>query len=124
MVEGKVFSTKSKHQNHATQWQKCVYCAQSPKKLRLLPESKLVLFGGQTLTLRKMVGRKAFLAKPKHQNLVSKWEEYIYSAQSWKEWRLSQKSMFVPFYGWTWILRNMVEIKAFVAEPNHQNCLS
>ena len=71
-----------------------------------------------------MVERKDFLANPKYQYHVSQWKEYVYSAQSWKEWRLSQKSMFVPFYGWTLILRNMVEIKAFVAEPNHQNYLS
>ena len=38
-------------------------------------------FDGCTLVLQKMVKRKAFHAKPKHQYHVSQWGEYDLSAQ-------------------------------------------
>ena len=33
----------------------------------------------------KMVGREAFLTKPKHQCHLSQWEEWVYDSQSWKK---------------------------------------
>ena len=45
--------------------------------MRLSWESKFVPFDGWTLILRKMAKRKAFLAKPKHQNCVSQWKEHV-----------------------------------------------
>ena len=63
----------------------------------------------------------AFLAKPKRQDLVSNWGEYVYSAKSQKERWLSYESKFVPFDGSTLILRKIIEIKAFLAKPKHRN---
>ena len=45
----------------------------------------VVLFNGQTLILRKMVGRKAFHVKPKQQYHVPQWGKCVYGAQSQNE---------------------------------------
>ena len=47
-----------------------------------------------------------------------------FSAKSQKEHRLSWECKFIPFNGWTLILKKMVEIKAFLPKPKHQNCVS
>ena len=41
-----------------------------------------------------------------------------YCAQSQKECRLSWESKFVPFDGWTLILRKITKMKAFLANPS------
>ena len=58
---------------------------QSQKDWRLLQESKFVSFKGQALILKKMVERKAILAKPKHQYHVSQRKKTCFNAQSQKE---------------------------------------
>ena len=68
--------------------------------------------------------RKAFLLKPKHQYLVSQWEEHDCAAQSQKEWILIWESKLVLFDGWTLIKRKMVDEKAFLAKPQQQYHLS
>ena len=71
-----------------------------------------------------MVEKKVFLAKPKHENHASKQQKCVYSAQPWTEWRLSWESKFVPFYWWILFIREVVEIKAVHAKPNHENNVS
>ena len=82
----------------------------------IITRVQVVQFEGQTLILRKMVERKTFLAKPKPQNCVSKKGEHVYIAQSRNEWRLSRESKHIPFDRRTFILRKMVEKKAFLAK--------
>ena len=48
------------------------------KKYKLLQVPMLVPFDGQTLILRKIMQRKAFLEKPRHQYHVSKWIGLVY----------------------------------------------
>ena len=50
--------------------------------MRLLWESMFVLFDGWALTLRKMVGRNAFLANQKHEYHVSQRDEHDCSAHN------------------------------------------
>ena len=74
--------------------------------MRLLQESLFSLIDGQTLILQKMVGRKAFLRKSKHQCHLSLWREWVYGTQSWKETRLVWESMFISNEKWNLILKN------------------
>ena len=67
MVERDVFLMKPKHQYHESQRGECVYHAQSRKERRLLCESMFNTIEIRTSIL-KLVIRKAFLMKPKHQN--------------------------------------------------------
>ena len=67
----KNFSYKTKDQNHVSQWKECFYYAQSPKEWRLLRELEFMQFEGWTLIQTK-TEKKAFLAKPRNQNCVSK----------------------------------------------------
>ena len=71
-----------------------------------------------------MVEKKAFLAKPKHQNCANQWEKNVYYAQSTKEQRLLQESKFVQFERWTLILRKKVERKVLLTKRKHQNHVS
>ena len=71
MMERKAFLRKPKHNKHVSQWKEHVYTAQSQEEWSLSWKSKFVLFDEQTLTLRKMVEIKAFLANPTHQYNVS-----------------------------------------------------
>ena len=59
----------------------------------------------------KMVEWKAFLAKEKHQNHISQWDECV-CAQSQKVRRLPLESKFIPYDGGTLVLRIMVGRKA------------
>ena len=97
MVELKAFLAKPKYQNRAYQWEECVYSAQSTKERRLLQESKFVQFERWTLILRKMVERKAFFTKRKHQNHASQWKEHVYSAQSQKRIEIMTRIQVCPF---------------------------
>ena len=66
MAERDVFLMKPKHQYHLSQWGECVYGAQSWKERRLLCESMFIPIERRTSIL-KLVIRKAFIMKPKHQ---------------------------------------------------------
>ena len=101
--------------------EKNIFIVKSQKEERLSWETKFVPFDGWILILRKMVEIKAFLPKAKHQSYVSRWKKHVYCAQSQKEFRLSWESRFIPFFGWTLILRKIMEIKAYIATPMHQN---
>ena len=50
-----------------------------------------------------MVGREAFLIKPKHQCHLSQW---VCGSQSLKDRRLLHESMFIQIDKWTLILKN------------------
>ena len=54
----------------------------------------------------KMLGRKAFCTKLKHQYCLSQWGEWVYHSQSWKERRLLRESTFIQIGNWTLILKN------------------
>ena len=69
---------------------------QSWKEKRLLCESMFVLIDRQTL-IQKMVGKKAFLLKPKHQCHLSQIGEWVYGSESRKEKRLLWQSCLLPF---------------------------
>ena len=71
MVERKTFLANPNHQYRVSQYGEHDCSAQSQKEWRLLQESKFDSFYAQTLILGKMVERKTFLAKPKHQCHVS-----------------------------------------------------
>ena len=45
-VERKAFLTKPKHENHVSQWEEHIYCAQTQKEWRLPWESEVVPFYG------------------------------------------------------------------------------
>ena len=70
MVEKKVFPMKLMHQYHLSQWEECVYGAQSWEEKRLLYESLFILIGRWT-SIIKMAKREVFLKKPKHQYHIS-----------------------------------------------------
>ena len=55
---------------HLSQWGGWIYGAKSLKEMRLLCESVLILSEGWTLIL-KIVERKVFIMKPKHQYHLS-----------------------------------------------------
>ena len=67
MVEGEVFLTKPKCQNHLSQQVECVYGAQSWIERILLCESMFLSTERRTSIL-KMAESDAFLMKTKHQN--------------------------------------------------------
>ena len=71
MVERKTFLANPKHQYHVSQCEEHDCNAQSQNERRLSRESKFDSFDAHTLIIRKMVERKPFLAKPKHQCRVS-----------------------------------------------------
>ena len=95
MVEWKGFLTKPKHQCHSSQRGEWVYGARSWKESRLLCESVFVPISKQILIL-KMVERRAFILKPKHQCHSSQWREWVCGAQFWKERGLLCDRMFPP----------------------------
>ena len=66
-------------------------------------------------------GKKTFIPKPKHQNCVSWWKEHVYLPNHKKKYRLSRESKFVTFNGWPLILRKIMEVKAVLTNPKHQN---
>ena len=70
-----------------------------------------------------MVEIEVSLSKPKHQYHLSEWGECVYGAQSWNQWRLLCKSMFIPIERQTLILK-MAEREVFLMEANHQYHLS
>ena len=80
MVGGKAFLAKPKYQSYVSQCGRHDSSAQTHKEWGLLWESKFNSFDGETLIIRKIVGRKAFFAKSKHQYRASKWGEHDYSA--------------------------------------------
>ena len=106
-IEGKVFPIKPRYKYHLSQWEECVYGAQSRKERRVLCESMFILIERRILIL-KIVEREVFPIKPKHQYHLSQWKECVYSAQSWKEKRLLSESMFISIETRTSILK-MVE---------------
>ena len=53
-----------------------------------------------------MMGREAFLMKPKHRCHLSQWWEWVYDLQSWKERRLLCLSMFIQIYKCTLVVKN------------------
>ena len=105
MVSRKASRTKPKQHCHLSQWGKCIFGTQSRIKMRLLCVSMFVPINEQTLVLRKMMARKAFLKKPMHHCHLSHWGECVYGAQSWKERRLLHASMFVTIDGQTLIAK-------------------
>ena len=66
MVKRDAFLMKPKLQYLLSQWEECVYGAQSRNKKRLLCESVFVQIDGWTLII-KMVEKEVFPMKPKHQ---------------------------------------------------------
>ena len=122
MMEWKAFLMKPKHQCHLPQWGEWVYSAQSWKERRLLSESMFVLIDKRTLSL-KMMERKVFLVKPKHQCHLSQWGKWVYGTQSWKEKRLLCEFVFIPIYQWILNLK-LMEKEAFLMKPKHQCHLS
>ena len=80
------------------------------------------LIDTRTLIL-KMVERKAFLMKPKHQCHLSKWGECVYIAQSWKEKILLSESVFIQFDKWNLILK-IDRSEVFLMKSKHQCHLS
>ena len=102
MVGIKAFLAKAKHQNHASYREECVYLLCSINKgMEITMRIQVCPIWGTTLILKKIVERKAFLTKPKHQNHVFQWEKCVFVAKSWKERWLLHKSMFTVFKGWT-----------------------
>ena len=118
MVVREVFLMKPKHQNHLSQWGKCVYDAQSWKESILLCESRFIQKERRTSNV-KMVQREVFLIKPKHQYHLFHRGKCVYDAQSWKETRLFCESMFIPIERCTSILE-MVIGKVFLIKLKHQ----
>ena len=66
MAEREVLHMKPRHQYHLSQREEWACGAQSLKERRLLHESKFIQTERWTLAL-KMVERKVFVTKPKHQ---------------------------------------------------------
>ena len=122
MVEKEAFLMKPKHQCYLSQLEQYVYGSLLLKERRLLCESVFAQINGQTLIL-KMVERKVFLMKPKHQHHLSQWGDRVYGTQFWKERRLLCESMFIPIDRQTLIVK-MVEKNAFLMKPKHQCHLS
>ena len=92
--------------------------AQLLKKRRLLFESMFILIEKWTSIL-KMVEREVFHMKPRHQYLLSQWEEWICGVQSLKERRLLFESMVIQSE-WRTLVLKMVEKEVFVTEQKHQ----
>ena len=77
MVERKAFLTKPKHQNHVSQWKEHVYNAQSQKRMMAMTWIQVYPIWWMNFDSKKDDGKKAFLAKPKHQNHVSQWKKHV-----------------------------------------------
>ena len=70
-------------------------------------------------SILKLVIRKVFIMKPKHQYLQSQRGERVYDAHSWNETRLLYESMFIPIERRTSILK-LVTREVFLLKPKHQ----
>ena len=81
MVERKAFLMKPKQHCHSSQLGEWVYGAQSWKERTLLCEHRSVPIERQT-SIPKMVERKIFLMKPKHQYHLSHRVKCVYDAES------------------------------------------
>ena len=72
----------------------------------------------------KMVERKDFFAKPKHQT-VHPTENNMFIVPNLKKSGDCHENLSLShFDGWTLILRKIMKIKAFPAKPKHQNYAS
>ena len=109
---------KPKHQNHLSQYVESNYGAQWWKEKRLLCESMYIPIERQTWIL-KMIERKVFLTKQKHQNHLLQQVERVYGAQSWIERTSLHESTLIPIERWTSILK-MVEREVFLLKSKHQ----
>ena len=69
--------------------------------------------------LKKIMGSKVFLMKPKYQYHLSQSEEYVYDAHLWKEKRLLRESMFILIEIHTSI-HQLVTREVFLLKPKHQ----
>ena len=69
------------------------------KRIEIIKSIQVCPISQRTLIIRKMVKRKAFLAKPNRQYRVSQCGEHDCSAQSQKEYRLLRESKFDLFDG-------------------------
>ena len=69
-------------------------------------------------SIQKMVEKQVFLMNPKHQNHLSQYEEWVYSAQSRKERGLLCESMFISMEIRTAILE-IVEREIVLTKPKH-----
>ena len=85
------------------------------KERRLFCGSRFIPFERCTSIL-KMVIKKVFLMKPKHQNHLPHREECVYDAQSWEEKRLLCESMFIPIKRWTSSLKMVIK-EVFLVKP-------
>ena len=72
MVEREVFPMKPKHQDHLSQWEECVYNAQSWIERRLLHESVFIPIDIWNLIL-KNGGKWSFSSKTKVLSHLSEW---------------------------------------------------
>ena len=70
-MERKALLANLKHQYHVSQYGEHDCCAQSQKECRFSRESKFDSFDWQTLIIKKLVERKAFLVDAKRQYHVS-----------------------------------------------------
>ena len=98
------FSYEMKASIHLAKQVEWIYGVQSLKEWRLWCESMFILAEGWTLLIQKLVEREVFLMKPKHEYHLSQWEECVYGAQSWTEWRLLRECMTIPIDKWSLIL--------------------
>ena len=80
MVEREVFLSKPKHQNRLSQLVESAYGAQSLNERILLCESVFILIE-KRFSILKMVEKRIFLRKPKHENHLSQWGECDYGFQ-------------------------------------------
>ena len=69
-------------------------------------------------SIQKMVEKQVFLMNPKHQNRLSQYEEWVYSAQSRKKRWLLCESMFISMEIRTSILK-ILEREIVLTKPKH-----
>ena len=120
----KSFSCKTKASKPCIPMRRmCLLCSITIR-MEIIMRIQIWPIWGMKFNSKENGGKKTFHAKPKQDNRVSQWKKLVCSAQSPKEWRLLRESKFSQFEGWTLILSKVVERKAFLAEPKHQNRVS
>ena len=122
MVEGKTFLMKPKHQFIYPNEHNEFMVANHEKKEDYCVNPCLSKLTNK-LWFQKIVGREAFLTKPRHQCHLSQWREWVYDSHSWKERRLLRESIFIQIDKWNLIPKNSGR-GAFLTKPKHQCHLS
>ena len=91
------------------------------KKMEIMTRIQVCLISQTNFNYKENSGKKSFFSKSKLSKSCIPMRGTWLLCPSQKEWGLLREYKLVSFHRWMLIIRKMVERKAFLANPKHQN---